>query len=247
MSLEKVGLFVDWQNLYNDIRTALQKSSSSPTFNPNDIVQLNYLFHSFLLPEETLFRIYFYTALPMTSEDVERYVNITPRFKDQREMFKKYWETPTADTDTRSPKERQDVTHREASKFQERLLRSDCYALRLEQQRCQNLEVNGRPNLVQKQVDMLIGIDISHASFYRQVDKVMVFSRDTDIAPALKVARMHGLLTVIATIDSINYPDIRLQKHSDYRRALDLSRIAKEGAEHKWDILKINRKRTDFR
>lgn len=243
--MEKVGLFVDWQNLYNDIRIALKKSSSSPTFNPNEIVQLNYLFHSFLFPEESLFRIYFYTALPMTSEEVERYVNTTPRLEAQREMFKNYWETSTQDT--RSPKERQDVTHREAGKFQERLLRSDCYALRLGQQRCQNLEVNGRPNLIQKQVDMLIGIDISHASFYRQVDKVMVFSKDTDIAPALKVARMHGLLTIIATIDSVNFPDIRLQKHSDYRRTLDLAMIAEEGTKYKWDILKINRKRSDFR
>ncbi len=245
MPQETVGIFVDWQNLYNDIRTALKKSKPSPTFNPNDTVQLSYLFHSFLLPEEKLFRIYLYTALPMTSEEVERYVNTTPRFEKQRETFKEYWETSTVETP--SPKERQNVTHREASKFQERLLRSNCYALRLGQQRCQNLEVNGRPNLVQKQVDMLIGIDISHASFYKQVDKVMVFSKDTDIAPALKVARMHGLLTIIATIDSVNSPDIRLQKHSDYRRALDLSRIAKEGAEHEWDILTINRKRNDFR
>lgn len=245
MSQETVGIFVDWQNLYNDIRTALKKCEPPLAFNPNDTVQLSYLFHSFLLPEEKLFRIYLYTALPMSSEEVERYVNMTPRFNSQRELFKKYWETPAESA--RSPKERQDVTHREAGKFQERLMRSDCYALRLGQQRCQNLEVNGRPNLVQKQVDMLIGIDISHASFYRQVDKVMVFSKDTDIAPALKVARMHGLLTIVATVDSVNSPDIRLQKHSDYRRALDLSKIAAEGAEHDWDILKIDRKRNDFR
>ncbi len=245
MSQEMVGIFVDWQNLYNDIRTALKKCAPPPIFNPNDTVQLSYLFHSFLLPEEKLFRIYLYTALPMASEEVERYVNTTPRFSSQREMFRKYWESPAVDG--RSPKERQDLTHREAGKFQERLMRSNCYALRLGQQRCQNLEANGRPNLVQKQVDMLIGIDISHASFYRQVDKVMIFSKDTDIAPALKVARIHGLQTIVATIDSVDYPDIRLQKHADYRRSLDLSQIAAEGLEHGWDSTKIDRKGNDFR
>ena len=105
MSQETVGIFVDWQNLYNDIRTALKKSEPSPTFDSNNTVQLSYLFHSFLLPEEKLFRIYLYTALPLSSEEVERYINMTPRFNSQRELFKKYWETPTEGA--RSPKERQ--------------------------------------------------------------------------------------------------------------------------------------------
>jgi uncharacterized LabA/DUF88 family protein len=247
--MDKVAIFVDWQNLYGCLSVTLRKDRSL-VFDCNNMQHLTYFFHSFLLPDERLFRIFLYTALPMTADEVESFCINSRRYSGTTELglFQKYWFTPESQGNINSsPKAKHEYTYEMARGFQENLMKSDYFSLRLGQQRCQNLEANGRPNLVQKQVDMLIGLDISHVSFHKQVDTIIVFSKDTDMVPVLNVARTSGLHTIVATIRESGFPDIKLQQYSDFRRILPLKTIDIEGQRESWDQDKIKRTAADFR
>jgi len=69
----------------------------------------------------------------------------------------------------------------------------------------------------QKGVDMRIGIDVATLAFNRSVDRIIVATNDTDLIPALKVARRCGIQVVIAQIGSFN-PHHDLVEDADFRR-----------------------------
>ncbi len=73
----------------------------------------------------------------------------------------------------------------------------------------------GRPDIVQKQVDMLIGLDISEVSYNKHADKILVFSKDTDMIPALKTARINGLTVSIANFQESSYIAKDIVLHSN--------------------------------
>ena len=70
----------------------------------------------------------------------------------------------------------------------------------------------------QKQVDMLLGLDIAHVSYQRLVDRILVFCKDTDIVPALKCARINGLQVCLAHIKEGFAIVAELKKHVDISR-----------------------------
>jgi uncharacterized LabA/DUF88 family protein len=74
----------------------------------------------------------------------------------------------------------------------------------------------------QKGVDMRIGIDVATLAINRYVDRIIVVTNDTDLIPALKVARRHGVQVVIAQIGSFNpHPD--LVEDADFKRVYALA------------------------
>ncbi len=77
---------------------------------------------------------------------------------------------------------------------------------------------DGEPILIQKQVDMLIGLDIAHVSYTRLVDRVLIFSFDTDMIPAMKVARINGLQVVLPSLPDINRIPKDMVYHADLIR-----------------------------
>jgi uncharacterized LabA/DUF88 family protein len=77
------------------------------------------------------------------------------------------------------------------------------------------------PIFIQKQVDMLIGLDVAHLSYNKLVDRILLFSYDTDIQPALKAARKNGIQIVIPHCPDINaHPASILIEHSDFNRSI---------------------------
>ena len=69
----------------------------------------------------------------------------------------------------------------------------------------------------QKGVDMRIGIDVATLAINRYVDRIIVVTNDTDLIPALKVARRCGIQVAIAHIGSFNpHPD--LVEDADFKR-----------------------------
>jgi uncharacterized LabA/DUF88 family protein len=74
----------------------------------------------------------------------------------------------------------------------------------------------------QKGVDMRIGIDVATLAIHRHVDRIIVVTNDTDLIPALKVARRHGVQVVIAQIGSFN-PHHGLVEDSDFKRVYALA------------------------
>jgi uncharacterized LabA/DUF88 family protein len=74
----------------------------------------------------------------------------------------------------------------------------------------------------QKGVDMRIGIDVATLAINRYVDRIIVVTNDTDLIPALKVARRHGVQVVIAQIGSFN-PHRDLVEDADFKRVYALA------------------------
>ena len=74
----------------------------------------------------------------------------------------------------------------------------------------------------QKGVDMRIGIDMTTLALNRYVDRIVVVTNDTDLVPALKVARRHGVQVVIAQIGSFN-PHFDLVEDADFKRVYALA------------------------
>ena len=70
------------------------------------------------------------------------------------------------------------------------------------------------PKIVQKGVDMRIGLDIASLALKRLVSAIVVVSGDSDLVPAMKLARREGLRVFL---DSLGNRRIRpeLKKHAD--------------------------------
>lgn len=71
-----------------------------------------------------------------------------------------------------------------------------------------------KPKIVQKGVDMRIGLDIASLALKRLVSTVVIVTGDSDMVPVLKFARREGLRVFLDTIQS---PHIRpeLKIHAD--------------------------------
>jgi len=56
-------------------------------------------------------------------------------------------------------------------------------------------------SMVQKGVDMRIGIDVATLSLKKHVDRIILISGDMDMIPAMKLARREGVQVVVVELD----------------------------------------------
>lgn len=78
------------------------------------------------------------------------------------------------------------------------------------------------PIFEQKGVDMRIGIDIATLSFKRHVNRIILFSGDTDMMPAIKLARIEGVQVVMVQVGNHKLRHT-LVEHSDFVRKLSVT------------------------
>lgn len=71
-----------------------------------------------------------------------------------------------------------------------------------------------KPHFTQKGVDLRIGLDVAEMAFKRSVDTIILFSGDTDLVPAMKLARREGL-RVITVVPKVGGLSSSLLEHSD--------------------------------
>jgi uncharacterized LabA/DUF88 family protein len=57
------------------------------------------------------------------------------------------------------------------------------------------------PNFQQKGVDMRIGIDVATLSLKKIAERIILFSGDTDMIPAMKLARREGIQVFVVKLD----------------------------------------------
>lgn len=75
------------------------------------------------------------------------------------------------------------------------------------------------PNIAQKGVDMMIGIDMTSLALKRLVSTVVIASGDSDLVPAMKLARTEGLRVYLAIFQKSRISrDLRI--HNDYILAI---------------------------
>jgi uncharacterized LabA/DUF88 family protein len=79
------------------------------------------------------------------------------------------------------------------------------------------------PVLRQKGVDLRIGLDVALMAKDRLIDRIVVVSGDSDIVPAMKVARREGVQVVLASLS--HNVKASLREHADLYRNVDLQSI----------------------
>ena len=195
---QKLAILVDWEN----VRKSL--FHKAPFVDYNDPRNLLRLFRALLEPDEVLYRIFLYVSSPLK-----------PRSSIPEEL-KKEWE----------------AGYRKHSAFLERISVCENIALRKGFLRFKGIGVDdatGKKRLIfeQKQVDMLIGLDIAHLSFNRLVDRILLFTADTDLIPAMKTARKNGLQVVIPVFEDVPGYKVsrKIKEHADFLRRRNFRRI----------------------
>jgi uncharacterized LabA/DUF88 family protein len=201
----KVAFFVDWDNLRKILHTIKSHSKKSEqkitTFDYNNASHISTLFQHFLEKDERLYRIFFYTAKPLKDEDIMSQL----RKKSDKTNYQSYLNLQG---------EKNKIYNR-ATAFLDEIVKEEFIALRTGKMQVRGIVSGGRPDIVQKQVDMLIGLDISEISYNKHADKIMVFSKDTDMIPALKTARINGLTVAVANFTESDYIAKDIILHSD--------------------------------
>ncbi len=203
--MKKVAFFVDWDNLRKTIEQ-INKVVKIKNFNFNNASHISTLFKNFLCENEEFYRIFFYTAKPLSSEEIKSQLSKKDKeiYKNENQINKVF-----------------DI----ASKFLKDIVSEDFIALRTGKLKVRGLK-NSKPAIIQKQVDMLIGLDISEISYKKLADKIVVFSKDTDMIPALKTARINGLTVSIANFKESNFISDDIILHSDLVCEKSLKEIA---------------------
>ncbi len=206
---EKVAIFVDWDNLRYLLQKIKRKNSNNiDCFDFNNPSHLTVLFQSFLEKSESFYRIFFYTAQPLTDDEIEKQL----KNRDQKRAFMQYKQN------------RQSSVYDIATEFLNKMIEEPYVALRCGMLKVRGIK-NGRPEIVQKQVDMLMGLDISEVTFNKYAQKVLIFSKDTDMKPALKMARINGMEVIVANFDEENYLANEILTHCDIVRSRSLENI----------------------
>jgi len=158
-------------------------------------------FKAFLFPEERFYRIFIYLSEPLA---------------------KVYWKGQFRDLTDRPAYQR-------ASSFINIMSKQELVAIRKGKLKVINIREDNQGNLritpIQKQVDMLVGLDVAHVAYRHLADRILMFSYDTDVVPALKTARINGLQVIVAECPDIRPLDDDLKAHADFIRSVPFARI----------------------
>lgn len=199
-----LAICIDWENIRKTVfERPKREDQPEISLNYNNPETVRHFISSFVDPyEEEIFRIFLYLSEP---ESRFRYHGKLYDFSD-REVFRKH-------KDFIRKMSVQDYFAIRKGKLKLRGFKDDKYE---------------KPILVQKGVDMLMGLDIAHLSYKKIVDRILILSGDTDIKPAIKTARINGVQVIIS-----NCPDIiplaeELKAHADIIRSKNFYDICYE-------------------
>ncbi|ARE81383.1 NYN domain-containing protein [Campylobacter helveticus] len=213
----KIAVFVDWENLRKDIENIQRKHEEfKEKFDYNNAKQVANLIKSFVEEDEKLYRIFFYTARPLDLT-IRQKDNNLKWLEEYMQINKEQCEKMSKITDT-------------IQKFIKDISFEEYFALRLGELKLQGKDDSNRLIINQKQVDMLLGLDISHIAYNKLVDSILVFCKDSDMLPALKCARINGLNVFIAHIQNGFKITEKLKVHSDKIRIKSVESILKKQA-----------------
>lgn len=208
---KKLAIFIDWENLRQDIQNIQQLNKQFRTkFNFNNVEQVTQLIHKFVEVDEEIYRIFFYTAEPLDLQN--KFI------RTQHQWLDDYIQRNQGHYDTMVR------INRQTKQFLKDISFKEYFALRLGELKLQGVNTsNDKLIITQKQVDMLLGLDISHIAYNKLVDRILVFSKDTDMIPSLKCARVNGLNVFIAHIKNGYKVADKLRLHSDGVRERELA------------------------
>lgn len=164
-------------------------------------------------PEEELFRIYFYDCPPYDGSERN------PLSGDIVDFAR-----------TRTNHQRSQI-HEELGRMDHVAFRRGVLAFngwRIGRRAMENLLASQRPlvpadlepDLVQKRVDMKIGLDVAWLATKQIVDRIILVTGDSDFVPVMKFARREGVQVVLVTMGSLVRQELR--EHADESRTVEL-------------------------
>lgn len=197
--MKKVALFVDFENLR---KSTFEQASKLrfPKLNYNNPNCFLPFIKSFLCDEEEIYRIFIYLSEPL-KEVIYRGKHCDLSANAAYQMSVRFIQGMQG----------QDYVAIRKGKLKFRGFKDA---------ECKKIDV------VQKQVDMLLGLDIAHVSYNKLADRIMVFCADTDIIPALKTARINGLQVIVPYCPDVQPLNNDLKKHADFTRPINYAEIA---------------------
>lgn len=190
--IKKVAVFIDWENIRKGLFERATKIIKKKVDynNPSNLMKL---INSFILEsQEEIFRVFLYLSRPL----------------------------PYAYHNGQKIEFSIQPAYQKHKMFVESIGKNDYIALRSGRLKFRGYDQKKQPIFTQKQVDMLLGLDIAHISYRKLVDRILIFSCDTDIVPALKTARINGLQVIIAICPDVQQVDDELRLHSDFIREI---------------------------
>jgi len=197
---KKVAVIIDWDNVRKGLFEEASKINKDWKVNYMDPQNVINLVESFIEDDEEIYRIFLYLTKPFFPDPAK-----------EKKWGKKEFEKSIK------------VAKRQ-KEFIEKIGVWDLIALRKGKLKVK--EKMGKPIFMQKQVDMLMGLDIAHLSYNRLVDRILILCGDTDIIPALKIARTNGIQIILGhcpDIHKINFEEIKF--HSDFIREKNFREI----------------------
>lgn len=165
-----------------------------------------------LTPEEELFRIYYYDCPPF-EKDLRKPVSGV-KFKD--EVFIRSGKEYLAGISTQDH-----IAYRSGElKFGGWTLKTSKLNEIVSTKRAV-ADDDFQPVFKQKRVDMKIGLDIAWLSIRKIVDRILLVAGDSDFIPAMKLARIEGVLITVVPLKNNITRDMR--EHADEVRDFDVA------------------------
>jgi len=165
-----------------------------------------------LTPEEELFRIYYYDFSPF-EKDLRKPVSGV-KFKD--EVFIRSGKEYLAGISTQDH-----IAYRSGElKFGGWTLKTSKLNEIVSTKRAV-ADDDFQPVFKQKRVDMKIGLDIAWLSIRKIVDRILLVAGDSDFIPAMKLARIEGVLITVVPLKNNITRDMR--EHADEVRDFDVA------------------------
>lgn len=171
---------------------------------------------SVLNPDEELYRMFYYDANPYEGEQENPISRLkidffaSPSCEGRKRFFRDLNALPQVALRLGNLKFR---GWKFVDEFQKKLLDGSAAASSM-------TDKDIRPNLTQKGVDMRIGIDIASLVFKKIVSRVILFCGDTDMIPAMKLARIEGVQIVVVQVGKKQL-NSELIADSDFLRVLN--------------------------
>jgi uncharacterized LabA/DUF88 family protein len=119
---------------------------------------------------------------------------VTARSVEPVELLRTlFYHCPPYQSSTPTPEEA--ARYGQAQKFFQMLGRLPRYETRLGRLAFRGLDRNGKPIFQQKRVDLLLGLDFAILAGKHQIQHAAVLSGDSDLIPAVEVAKQEGVCT----------------------------------------------------
>ena len=198
--LKKLAILLDWENVRRQVfEAATRKLKIRVDYNEvENVVKFARAFVD--SKEEEIYRIFVYLSAPL------REVRAKGKVLDlsQKPAYLRH------------------------VKFIDQLGQQEYVAIRKGRLQFRGIKQDGNLDLVQKQVDLLMGMDISDMSHRKLVDRILVLAYDSDIIPALNIARKNGVQIVLGFCPELHKPSRLILYHVDLIRETRFSDIFAE-------------------